>query len=131
MGGGRSPAGSGQSSILSCAVLASSIQVLLDHGGAAAVQAHVEGLQRALLTKLAMSAVWKDEAARLSDLLDAGRLGSILSFVPPADRFGRLLEDAEANGISTSIREGYLRVAFHGWHSGQDVERCAAWLMAG
>lgn len=120
----------GSPSILSCAVLASSIQVLLDHGGAPAIQAHVEGLQRALLAKLASSAAWNDEAKRLDDLVQAGRLGSILSFVPPADRFDRLLKDAEANGISTSIREGYLRIAFHGWHSGQDVERCAAWLMA-
>jgi len=120
----------GSPSILSCAVLASSIQMLLDHGGVAAVQAHVEKLQRGLLIELATSAAWKGEAARLNDLLQAGRLGSILSFVPPADRYERLLKDAEAIGIGTSIREGYLRVAFHGWHSGQDVERCAAWLMA-
>ena len=119
----------GSPSILSCAVLASSIQVLLDHGGASAIQAHVEGLQRALLAKLAGSAAWSTEAKRLGDLLQTGRLGSILSFVPPVDRFERLLKEAQANGISTSIREGYLRVAFHGWHSGQDVERCAAWLM--
>ena len=120
----------GSPSILSCAVLASSIQVLLDHGGVPAIQAHVTGLQRALLAKLATSTEWEAEARRLDALIEAGRLGSILSFVPPAERFGRLLQQAEASGISTSIREGYLRIAFHGWHSGEDVERCAAWLLA-
>ncbi|MGO4701405.1 aminotransferase class V-fold PLP-dependent enzyme [Dyella sp. 2RAB6] len=120
----------GSRSILSCAALASSIQVLLDHGGAPAIQAHVMRLQRALLAKLMSSTRWMAEATRLGDLIQAGRLGSILSFVPPAERFDRLLKDAEASGIGTSIREGYLRIAFHGWHSGQDVERCAAWLMA-
>lgn len=121
----------GSPSILSCAVLASSIRLLLDHGGAPAIQAHVMALQKALLTKLATSTTWMAEARRLDDLVQADRLGSILSFVPPAERFEHLLKEAEASGISTSIREGYLRVAFHGWHSSRDVERCAAWLMAG
>lgn len=120
----------GSPSILSCAVLARSIQLLLEHGGAPAIEAHVATLQQALLARLRGATAWTTEAERLDALLQAGRLGSILSFVPPAERFDRLLKDAEARGISTSIREGYLRIAFHGWHSSEDVERCAAWLMA-
>lgn len=120
----------GSPSILSCAVLATSIQMLIDHGGAPAIQAHVTGLQEALLARLAASAVWAGEAHRLSGLVRAHRVGPTLSFVLPPDRADRLLKAAEAEGIGTSLREGYLRMAFHGWHSGQDVERCAAWLLS-
>lgn len=121
----------GSPSILSCAVLASSIQMLIDHGGAKAIQHHVGELQKALLTRLASSSAWADEARRLQGLLSAGRLGSILSFAVPGDWHETLLRRAEAMGIGISIREGYLRVAFHGWHSGEDVERCGDWLLAG
>ncbi len=120
----------GSPSILSCAVLASSIQMLIDHGGAPAIQAHVTGLQEALLARLAASEVWAAEAHRLSGLMRAHRVGPTLSFVLPPDRADRLLKAAEAEGIGTSLREGYLRMAFHGWHSGQDVERCAGWLLS-
>ena len=120
----------GSPSILSCAALASSLQLLIDHGGAAAIQAHVTALQQALLARLATSPVWAAEARRLGDLVRAGRVGSTLSFVPPAERADRLLKAAEASRISISIREGFLRIAFHGWHGSEDVERCAAWLLA-
>ena len=120
----------GSPSILSCAVLASSIQLLIDHGGAPAIQAHVTGLQQALLARLAASEAWASEAERLGHLVRAGRVGSTLSFVPGPDRVDRLLKLAEVNRIGTSLREGFLRIAFHGWHSSQDVERCAAWLLA-
>ena len=119
----------GSRSILSCAALASSIQLLLDHGGAPAIQAHVVELQKALLAKLAGSAAWVSEAARLGGLVHAGKAGSILSFVLSADHCERIWSAAEAGGIGISIREGYLRIAFHGWHSGRDVERCAEWLL--
>ena len=121
--------GAGRRSILPCAALASSIQVLLDHGGALAIQAHVVELQKALLAKLAGSAAWISEADRLGGLVHAGKVGSILAFVLSADHCERVWNAAEAGGIGTSIREGYLRIAFHGWHSSQDVEQCAQWLL--
>jgi hypothetical protein len=31
-------------------------------------------------------------------------------------------------GIFASVREGYLRVAFHGFHTEGDVDRVATWL---
>ena len=120
----------GSPSILSCAVLARSIQLLIDHGGAPAIQAHVTGLQQALLARLATSEAWASEARRVGDLVRAGRVGSTLSLVPRPDRVDRLLKLAEANRIYVSLREGYLRIAFHGWHAEEDVERCAAWLLA-
>lgn len=120
----------GSPSILSCAVLAESIRLLTGHGGARAIQAHVIGLQEALLERLAASEAWADEARRLGGLVRAGRMGSTLSFALPAERMECLWKAAEANGISVSVREGYLRVAFHGWHGRDDVERCSAWLLA-
>ena len=120
----------GSPSILACAALAASIQLLVDVGGAAAIQHHVVGLQQLLLAKLDQSALWAVEAQRLSRLVVAARIGSILSFRAPADLIEPLLQQGAAQGISASSREGYLRVAFHGWHSTGDVERCAEWLLA-
>lgn len=118
----------GSPSILACAALATSIQLLIDSGGAAAIQRHVVGLQRQLLAKLAQSPWWAAEAERLSRLVDAGRVGPTLSFRMPDDLAERLLSQGAAKGISASTREGYLRIALHGWHAIEDVERCAAWL---
>jgi len=41
-----------------------------------------------------------------------------------------LLKRGFESGIHASIREGYLRIALHGWHDGADVARLAAWLAA-
>lgn len=120
----------GSPSIVSCAALASSIALLVESGGAAKLQAHIAGLQRALLAALASSTAWATEARRLEQLLGAGRLGSILSFALPAERCERLLRAADARGISTSTREGYLRIALHGWHDSSDIGLCAEWLLA-
>ena len=86
--------------------------------------------QKQLLAKLDGSTGWTAEAQRLSRLVDAGRTGSILAFRMPGDRLEQLLQVGAAQGISASSRESYLRVAFHGWHSADDVERCAEWLLA-
>lgn len=120
----------GSPSILSCAALASSIRLLVEAGGLKVIQAHVIKLQRALLAVLAKDARWSTEAGRLDALVRVGRAGSTLSFALPEEQSARLLQAAEAQRISTSTREGYLRVAFHGWHDSRDVERCAAWLLS-
>lgn len=119
----------GSPSILSCAALAASIRLLLDCGGAAAIQAHIIRLQRLLLSALETDARWAAEAARWKELIDADKAGSTLCFALPSRMSDRLVQMAEAQGIRTSTREGYLRVAFHGWHDAGDVERCAAWLL--
>jgi len=120
----------GSPSILSCAALASSIRLLVESGGATALQSHISTLQRALLAKLAEHAAWATEAHRLDALVQAGRIGSTLSFAIPDDRCARLLRSAEARGISISTREGYLRIAIHGWHAAGDIERCAEWMLS-
>ncbi len=120
----------GSPSILSCAALASSIRLLVQSGGAATIQAHIAQLQRSLLATLATDAAWSAEAGRLGDLLAADKVGSILSFALSSETSARLLKAAETQGISASTREGYLRIAFHGWHGSSDVERCATWLLS-
>lgn len=118
----------GSPSIMSCAALDASIRVLIAHGGAASLKAHIANLQQALLARLAAHPAWEGEARRLRGLLDAERLGSTLSFAVPEPRCENLLRAGAVQGISASSREGYLRVAFHGWHAMADVARCADWL---
>ena len=39
-----------------------------------------------------------------------------------------LLRRGASRGVHASVREGYLRVALHGFHTGKDVDRILAWL---
>lgn len=120
----------GSPSILSCAALAASLQLLLDCGGAPAIQSHIVSLQRALLGTLAANdPIWRSEVERLGAMVDAGMIGPTLSFSLPADRLAHLLQTAGKQGIHTSARGGYLRIAFHCWHGAADVQRCATWLL--
>lgn len=74
---------------------------------------------------------WEPKGQWLSALRRAGRLGSFLAF-HHGGRGARGLEAALRSGyqqgVLASVREGYLRVAFHGFHVEADVERAAAWL---
>jgi selenocysteine lyase/cysteine desulfurase len=103
---------------------------LLNEVGLSPIAAHVAGLQRRLLGALEGSP-WESEARRLRPLLDANRLGSILAFHHGGggpERLNGLLRSGYRRGIYASVREGYLRVAFHGFHKEGDVDRVAAWL---
>lgn len=119
----------GSPSILSCAVLAASLALINNAGGAAAMQRHIAQLQSTLLQHLDTSAAWHSEAQRLRALLDAQRLGSILSFALPHELCHARVDQALRRGIHASAREGYLRIAFHGWHGASDVARAAEWLL--
>ncbi len=103
---------------------------LLNGAGVPAIEAHVAGLQRRLLEALADSR-WSAEASRLGGLLAAGRLGPILAFhhggVGP-EQVDHLLKAGYRQGVFASVREGYLRVAFHGFHTEADADRVAGWL---
>ncbi len=123
----------GSPSILGCKALHDSLRTLLGPG-IARIEHHVHRLQGRLLQLLRGSGVWDDEVGRLQSLLDAGRLGSILSFYFPESKLTgsspveRLVAQGEVLGITASLREGYLRIAFHGWHSEEDVDRVACWM---
>lgn len=119
----------GSPSIVNCAALAASIDLLLEAGGLTDLQTHIARLQRQLLEALAPHEAWSHEAARLVALLDAGRVGPTLCFDIPADRADALLASARALRIDASTREGFLRTAWHGWHGTADVQRCASWLI--
>ncbi|RMG44901.1 MAG: aminotransferase class V-fold PLP-dependent enzyme [Acidobacteria bacterium] len=120
----------GVPNLVGCAALAASL-ALVNDAGPERIAGHVRRLQRHLLGALADLPAWRDEAQRLLALLDEGRLGSILA-LHHRGRGARFLEETLERGrrlgVAATLREGYLRIAFHGWHDEEDVERIAAWL---
>lgn len=103
----------------------------LGTAGVGAIAEHVAELQRLLLARLASVPQWARDAERVEGLRLAGRLGSILA-LHHGGRGPKALRSAVADGYSRRIfstaREGYLRVALHGWHREGDVERLVEWL---
>jgi cysteine desulfurase / selenocysteine lyase len=99
--------------------------------GVPAITEHIRKMQHLLLSALETKGLWLDEVQRLRELLDVDRLGSILAFHhggrgPAAMQ--ELLERGHRQGIYASVREGYLRIAFHGWHEESDIARIVEWL---
>lgn len=120
----------GVPSLLACTAFLASLQTLLEPG-IPAIQAHVRSLQEAFLADLNALPDWKEEADRLRELLDRDRLGPLLALHPGqrgADCLQELLNNGLERGIDASVREGYLRIAFHGWHQEADLARLRAWL---
>jgi selenocysteine lyase/cysteine desulfurase len=120
----------GASNLMACTGLLESLEVLRGPG-TEAIAAHIRQLQDHLLGSLKAIPAWREEAYRLRDLLERDRLGSILSLHhggrgPSAMQ--ELLERGVHQGIYASVREGYLRIAFHGWHEEADLPRLADWL---
>jgi len=119
----------GGPNLLQASALLESLR-MLNGVGAGPIATHVAGLQGKLLDALKGSP-WGAEAQRLQALLEAGQLGSILSFhhggLGPEYLQG-LLRWGFRRGIYASVREGYLRVAFHGFHKAADVARVGNWL---
>ncbi|HJV21204.1 MAG TPA: aminotransferase class V-fold PLP-dependent enzyme [Holophagaceae bacterium] len=99
----------------------------LNHAGIPRITAHVERLQRELLRKLE-AGPWGEEALRLRGLLEADRLGPFLAFHHGGRDLAALLQRGLRQGLYASVREGYLRIAFHGWHGEADLTRIAAWM---
>ncbi|GLH73204.1 cysteine desulfurase [Geothrix limicola] len=121
----------GGPNLLHASVLLESLR-LLNGVGVPAIAAHIAELQARLLEALA-GTTWAAEAARLKALLEAGRLASVLSFHHGGrglEGLDRILKAGYRQGVFASVREGYLRVAFHGFHTEADVDRVAAWLCA-
>jgi selenocysteine lyase/cysteine desulfurase len=120
----------GVPNLLGAAALTASLRLLND-AGIDAVARHVARLQGRMIEGLARIPVLEKEARRLGGLLEGGRLGSILALHHggrgPAG-LARMLEEARLRRIFASVREGYLRIALHGWHDELDVERILEWL---
>lgn len=103
---------------------------LINRAGVPVIRAHSTRLQTRLLERL-RSTPWAPECDRLGALLRAGRLGSFLAFHHGGggpDGLNALLKSGFRQGIFASVREGYLRVAFHGFHAEEDADRVASWL---
>lgn len=123
----------GGPNLVSAIALAASLETLAK-AKVEKIHEHVQKLQKLLLEELGRRKKWAAEVERLGSLLEAERLGSILSFHQSGTTAkkalaARLKAGLEA-GIHASVREGYLRVAFHGWHTEDDVARIADWLGA-
>ena len=119
----------GGPNLLQASALLESLR-LLNGVGVRAIAAHIAGLQIRLLEALEGSP-WAAECRRLRALLEAGRLGSFLAFHhggAGAEHLQGLLQAGHRHGILASVREGYLRVAFHGFHTEEDVDRVAGWF---
>jgi selenocysteine lyase/cysteine desulfurase len=120
----------GSPNVVACSGLLDALRTL-QIPGIPAIAAHVRALQERLLGATAQIPCWEDETQRLRGLLERDRLGSILSFhhgdMDPV-AFENLLHRGFRRGVYGSMREGYMRVAFHGWHTEQDVDRAVDWL---
>ena len=120
----------GSPNVMACVGLLEALRTL-NLPGVAAIEGHVRGLQSALLDALAGVPAWSSEVRRLRGLLERDRLGPMLCF--HHGELGReglqeLLRRGFRRGVYGSVREGYLRVAFHGWHEETDLQRVVDWL---
>jgi selenocysteine lyase/cysteine desulfurase len=126
----------GVPNLLACAALHESLRLLADTG-VETIAHHVQHLRQRLLTGLTEILPWWDETRRLMALEAAGRLGPILALHHGRDRgdlgksyLDKILQEGFRRGIHASVREGFLRLAFHGWHGEEDVDRVLEWLRA-
>jgi selenocysteine lyase/cysteine desulfurase len=120
----------GVPNLVGCAALEQSLRVI-EEAGVDAIAAHVGELQRRLIDEISRTETWSAEAARLEPLRAAGRLGAILSLHHGGRGSGWLEELRKAGagrGLYASVREGYLRIAFHGWHDEDDLRRVVDWI---
>lgn len=120
----------GVPNLMACTGLLESLEILRGPG-VEAVAAHIRHLQDHLLGALKAIPAWREEVYRLRDLLEQDRLGSILSLHHGGrgpEAMQQLLNRGANQGIYASVREGYLRIALHGWHEEADIPRIAEWL---
>ncbi|MGA2083581.1 MAG: aminotransferase class V-fold PLP-dependent enzyme [Holophaga sp.] len=120
----------GGPNVMACVGLLEAIRTL-HQAGIGTIAEHVRSLQVSLLDHLDGVPAWAGEVRRLRGLLERDRLGSILAFHHgdrTPEEMQDLLERGCRRGVYGSLREGYLRVAFHGWHEAADVHRIVDWL---
>lgn len=123
----------GSPNLVACAALTASLD-LLDRTGLSVLGEHVRALQGRLLEGLAGLPAWAREAARMRGLWEEDRLGPFLALHHGGrgpEGLQALVQRGLRQGLYATVREGYLRIAFHGFHSGADVDRALAWLAGG
>lgn len=127
----------GVPNLVGAALFRASLELLAEVGPER-IAAHVAGLRARLIEGLARLPAWAAEADRLAGLDAAGRLGPIVALhhgndadgdgSSGQDRFKRLARAGYGQKIYSTVREGYLRIALHGWHDEGDIERLLDWL---
>lgn len=122
----------GVPNLVGCSALAESLR-MINAAGVEAIARHIQSLHLRLLSRLE-GCPWAENAARLRALIERDRLGSILAFHHgglATDTLPSALNHGQRAGVYASMREGYLRVAFHGFHTEADVDRVVAWMRNG
>ena len=120
----------GVPNLLGCAALSTSLELLAEVG-VERIAAHVASLRARLLDGLESAPAWSAEVDRLRALDAADRLGSIVALHHGGrgpQKLDEILRSGFDRGIHASVRDGYLRIAFHGWHTAEDADRVAEWL---
>lgn len=122
----------GNYNVVGCAALLASLK-LLHATGAEAIEAHIRLLQQTCLQELSSIACLEGEVERLQSLVQAGRQGPFLAIHHGGrglDFWHPILKQGMASGVMATARDGYLRLAFHGYHGSNDLAAVVAWLKA-
>ena len=104
---------------------------LLAETGVPAIAAHGRSVRARFLDGLARIPSWREEASRLAALDRRERLGPLVSLhhgTRGAEGLTALVRQAMGDGIFTTVREGYLRTAWHAYHGEEHIARALAWL---
>lgn len=120
----------GVPNLLGCAALGASLRLLVSTG-VHHIASHIARLRQELLRALRDSPRWMAEVGRLEALAARGKIASILALHHQGagpEALATLMEQGSKAGIHASVREGYLRIALHGWHQSQEIERLVRWL---
>jgi selenocysteine lyase/cysteine desulfurase len=104
---------------------------LITETGIPRIARHVASIRAQFIEGLARIPQWAQEAERLAALDARGRLGPLVSLHHgtrgPAG-LDALVRRGVTDGIYSTIRDGYLRLAWHGYHGADDVTRALRWL---
>ncbi|MEM8931593.1 MAG: aminotransferase class V-fold PLP-dependent enzyme [Acidobacteriota bacterium] len=122
----------GVPNLLGCAVFAESLELLAD-AGVDRIAGHIAVLRGGLLLHIGGSPSWSADGERLRALDAAGRLGSVIAVHHHGlgdSGLYALVRRGRRRGLFTSVREGYLRIALHGYHHDADVDRLVDGLIS-
>lgn len=120
----------GVPNLIGAAALLGSLTMLAQIGVERLAQ-HIAALRAELLERLATTGAWAGDAERLQALDQRGRLGAVVALHhngAGAEALDALRRRGFERRIYASVREGYLRIALHGYHGSADLARLVEWL---